>query len=82
MEAYKDLKAEIRQDLQHIVTAFNADMALWWSKHSSYANFRWTYDEDSGRKKLTIAEIMMPIVQSDPSKEDLEKASDILGKTE
>lgn len=82
MEAHGDLKAEIKHDLQHIVNAFNADMALWWSKHNSYANFRWTYEDDYGHKKLTIAEIMMPILQSDPSEEDLKKASDILGKTE
>jgi hypothetical protein len=75
------LQELVKNDLQYIVDGFNKDLRAWEARTKSQATFQWTFKtETDGNAKmnLSIGSIVLPIVSTEPSSEEIDRAKEIL----
>lgn len=72
-------QTQARADLADIVKSFNENFRDWEDIHEYRANFRFNYDEKSGRKILAIADIE-PVNMQPITPESLKVAEETVGE--
>jgi CBS-domain-containing membrane protein len=77
-----ELKTAVAEDLNEIVNNFNNMLRSWEDRTSCVANFCWKYNSNTGKKVLSVDEIMLPIVVKVTPEEAVEKAQKILSEAE